>query len=214
MRSLKIYLVLTATLILGCDSNLDKHIKEGYFDQCTAGTVQELIESFVAEPKWESIMGDDNKYHLNVTGGITYSGNPAEILIQFEVLENNRWQINAVEVNKIPKDEYFVSDLINSMCTNFTSNQTGNESTNYNDTSNTSDRTVSQSEVKQRLDEYIRQNSVMHGTLGLDLYYSDTNTGAFVYSGSVCYGMDEYSCEYMSANFSTTDFGETWSVEF
>ncbi|MSQ79345.1 MAG: hypothetical protein EXR21_06680 [Flavobacteriaceae bacterium] len=111
-----IFLILITTLF-GCKSDMDKTIKEGHFDACKKHNVETLVNSFFANPKWESFVSpDDDKYHLNVVGQITYDNKPVNALIQFEMDGNDRWQINSFEINGEAQNDLMVAELINEMC--------------------------------------------------------------------------------------------------
>jgi hypothetical protein len=108
--------MLVATLF-GCKAKMDETIKKGYFDACKKHNVETLVNGFFANPKWESFISpDDDKYHLNVSGQITYDNALVNALVQFETHEDERWQINAFEINGEPQDEFMVAELINEMC--------------------------------------------------------------------------------------------------
>ncbi len=115
---MKQLLIITIFIsFIGCKSEMDKTIKQGYFDACKKHTVEKLVESFFANPKWESFISpDDDKYHLNASGQITYDNKTVNAIIQFEMEGDNRWQINAFEINGVPQDEVMVAELINEMC--------------------------------------------------------------------------------------------------
>ena len=116
MKQLIVLLIFTT--LVGCKSEMDKTIKQGYFDACEKHNVETLVTSFFANPKWESFISpDDNKYHLNVSGQIMYDNQTVNALIQFEMEGDDRWQINAFEINGEAQNELMVAELINKMCT-------------------------------------------------------------------------------------------------
>ena len=103
---------------IGCKSGMDKIIKEGYFDACKNHNVETLVKSFFANPEWVSFVSpDDNKYHLNASGQITYFGKVVNAVIQFEMEGEERWKINAFEINGQPQDDEMIIELISEMCT-------------------------------------------------------------------------------------------------
>ena len=104
-------------IFIGCKSKMDDTVKKGYFDNCKKGNVEQLINGFFANPHWKSFVSpDDDKYHLNVTGDIQYEGKEASALIQFEILKNDRWQINSFMINGQPQSNEMVYELIYEMC--------------------------------------------------------------------------------------------------
>jgi hypothetical protein len=109
-------LILVASLF-GCKSNMDDSIKKGHFDACKKYNVETLVNSFFANPKWESfVSSDDNNYHLNATGQITYDNKPVNALIQFQINNDDSWQINSFEINGEPQNDDTIIELINEMC--------------------------------------------------------------------------------------------------
>jgi len=115
MKQLIVLLIFTT--LVGCKSEMDKTIKQGYFDACKKHNVETLVTSFFANPKWESFVSpDDNKYHLNASGQIMYDNQTVNAVIQFEMEGDDRWQINAFEINGEAQNELMVAELINEMC--------------------------------------------------------------------------------------------------
>ncbi|WP_395767247.1 hypothetical protein [Aquirufa sp.] len=119
-------LILGLFLFVGCKSEMDNSIKKGYFDDCQKATVEELVDGFFANPEWESFVSpDDNKYHLNVSGEITYEDKPANAVIQFEINDDKTWEINAFEINGEGQTEDMISDLVVGMCNEADEKKTG-----------------------------------------------------------------------------------------
>jgi len=113
----KIALIFLFATLFSCKSKMDETIKKGYFDACKKHNVETLVNSFFANPKWESFVSpDDNKYHLNASGQITYDKKIVNAVIQFEMDGDDRWQINAFEINGEAQNEFMVVELINEMC--------------------------------------------------------------------------------------------------
>ena len=105
------------TTLFGCKSEMDNTIKKGFFDACQEYNVETLVNSFFANPEWESFVSpDDDKYHLNASGQITYDNKPANALIQFEMDGNDSWEINAFEINGEAQNDFMAAELINKMC--------------------------------------------------------------------------------------------------
>lgn len=110
-----------AFLIFGCTSAIDDTIKQGSFNSCPDYTVETLVNGFFADPVWESFVSpDDDKYHLNVSGGILYGDEDANALIQFELLGEDNWQINAFEIDNVPQNDFVIEALVTTMCDEMT----------------------------------------------------------------------------------------------
>lgn len=74
-------------------------------------------------------------------------------------------------------------------------------------------KTPSRYDVEDRLESFMDDNRLIHGSMGMSLYTSNSSNGTYVFYGSICYGSNQYSCEYISVYFITRDYGETWDVE-
>lgn len=134
----KIYIILFIILFAGCKNSMEDKIKSGYFNDCQIADVETLINSFFSNPKWESFISpDDNLFHLNVEGQITFNGEPAEATVQFQSDKNDSWFINAFEINSRPQADMMISSLISKMCEEY-NNSNGSVENLNSDSQNTS----------------------------------------------------------------------------
>lgn len=134
----KIYIILFTILFAGCKNSMEDKIKSGYFNDCQIADVETLINSFFSNPKWESFISpDDNLFHLNVEGQITFNGEPAEATVQFQSDKNDSWFINAFEINSRPQADMMISSLISKMCEEY-NNSNGSVENSNSDSQNTS----------------------------------------------------------------------------
>jgi hypothetical protein len=79
-----------------------------------------------------------------------------------------------------------------------------------------SKKSITPSQANRLAEDYIDDNGVLHGTMGLDFYQnlSDPDNGIFTFYGSVCYGSSKDNCQYDNVYISTKDNGDSWSVSF
>lgn len=127
----KIYIVLFIILFAGCKNSMEDKIKSGYFNDCQIANVETLINSFFSNPKWESFISpDDNLFHLNIKGQITFNGEPAEATVQFQSDKNDSWFINAFEINSRPQADMMISSLISKMCEEYNNSNSSVENLN------------------------------------------------------------------------------------
>lgn len=49
-------------------------VKNGSFNLCEGATVEDLVDNFVYNPEWESLIGDDLNRYVNLYGVISYAG--------------------------------------------------------------------------------------------------------------------------------------------
>ena len=65
---------------------------------CPNHTVDALVNSFVGDPQWESIIADDGNTYVNMMGEITVDLVPARMLLQFNV-DGDEFGLQAIEVD-------------------------------------------------------------------------------------------------------------------
>jgi hypothetical protein len=127
----KISLIFLIILFTGCKESMEDKIKSGYFNDCQIADVETLINSFFSNPKWESFISpDDNLFHLNIEGQITFNGKPAEALVQFQMDKNDSWFINAFEINSQSQADIMISSLISKMCEEYNNSNGSVENSN------------------------------------------------------------------------------------
>jgi hypothetical protein len=75
-----------------------------------------MVDSYFSNPKWEEIVGaDDGRDYVNITGGISYSDEPAEAVLQFKI-RGDRFMVNALEIDGEGQNELIILGLLNLMC--------------------------------------------------------------------------------------------------
>ena len=111
-----IYILSFLLLILSSCTNPEvSFIKSAEFDACPNITVEEMVNSYLSSPQWEAIVDDEGRTYVNVTGGMTYDGDPADALIQFKI-RGDAFQVNAFELNGDPQNEFTIGILVSNMC--------------------------------------------------------------------------------------------------
>ena len=103
-----ILLVVVGFSTLSSGGTGDKYVqlvKSGTLDGYPQMTVGEAFDGFLSDPKWESGLSDDNVRFVNVTGGALYSGEEAELAVQFIIVDEKEgsFQYNACEVDGTPQ---------------------------------------------------------------------------------------------------------------
>ena len=58
-----------------------------------------MLETILKDIKWETIVAEDNNYYVNVKGNL----NNNDVLIQFKILQDDHWSVNALEINGNPE---------------------------------------------------------------------------------------------------------------
>ena len=103
-----ILLVVVGFSTLSSGGTGDKYVqlvKSGTLDGYPQMTVGEAFDGFLSDPKWESGLSDDNVRFVNVKGGALYSGEEAELAVQFIIVDEKEgsFQYNACEVDGTPQ---------------------------------------------------------------------------------------------------------------
>ncbi len=110
-------LTISSFLFVGCssDSRLSL-VKNGVLEFCPEATVKEMVDNYVGGPKWEAFVATDGEDYVNVEGEITYDNSPADMLLQFKVLDSQNFEVNAFELNEVPQNLFMQAALLESMC--------------------------------------------------------------------------------------------------
>ena len=110
-----ILLVIVVVFTLSSGGTGDKYVqlvRDGTLEAYPQMTVGEAFNGFLSNPKWESVRSDDEVRFVNVSGGIIYDDEEAEIVVQFIVDEENEsFQYYACEINNIPQNNLVVWGL-------------------------------------------------------------------------------------------------------
>ena len=84
---------------------------------CPKATVKEMVDNYVASPKWSAFVADDGEDYVNIEGEITYMEKPADIVLQFKVYtDNDTFEGNAFEINDVPQNIFMQGALLDNMC--------------------------------------------------------------------------------------------------
>lgn len=110
-------LLLFAITFMSCASKEESTVKNGSFKACENNKVGELIDSFVEDAKWETIVASDNNTYVNVKGKILMYNSPANVLIQFRV-DGESFEIYSVEINGEGQNVFLKAALVEKMCEN------------------------------------------------------------------------------------------------
>ena len=110
-------LILIISVIGLGDSPEVEMVKGGTLQFCPNTTVNQMVNSFIASPSWESDITQNNQKFVNITGNITLQGKPVEALVQFFVDDKNEtFVFNAFEINNIPQNNIMTTALLTKMC--------------------------------------------------------------------------------------------------
>ena len=105
-----------ATEFSGNDENV-KMVKNGKLSLCPNATVDQMVDSFMDSPSWESGETKDKEIIVNVSGGISFNDKPVKAVIQFKVdRKNETFGTNALEFNEVPQALAMAVGLLKKMC--------------------------------------------------------------------------------------------------
>ncbi len=91
-------------------------VKNGTLSSYPNKTVEEAVNGFFGNPRWEKIIAEDGNTYVNVTGNITYMEKEVSAVIQFRIHEtNNTFEINAFEINGVPQNNFILIGLLSKM---------------------------------------------------------------------------------------------------
>ena len=63
------------------DSDEVNIVQGGVLDTCPKKTVEEMVDGFMADLSWETVVADDGKKYVNISGVITYDEKPVMTLL-------------------------------------------------------------------------------------------------------------------------------------
>lgn len=87
-------------------------VKNGTLDGYPQTTLGESLGNFLSNAKWESLKAEDGNTYVNVTGGITFDGRPADLALQYRVYDTGRFEYQALEINGVPQSTLVYWGLI------------------------------------------------------------------------------------------------------
>jgi hypothetical protein len=113
------FLLVVGALVLTYSLNNPdiKLVKNGNFQACPSITVDQAVNSFLSNPKWESGVTNSQEHIVNIKGDLSFANKPVEGAIQFLISKNgNSFEFNALEFNGVPQSTLIGIGLIQKMC--------------------------------------------------------------------------------------------------
>ena len=117
-----IFVLLSLVFIVQSCGSLDdpglQRIKSGSFNECSSIDIETLADNFFSSPSWVVIETADGTRYANLTGGMTFGGDPVDGLVQFSYPgeDYSSFEIVAFEMNDIPQNAFMISSLVTTMC--------------------------------------------------------------------------------------------------
>ncbi len=90
-------------------------VKNGSLRSCPDHTVNEMVNAFLANPRWEYGVSEDGRKFVNIRGSFSYSGKNVRGAVQF-LIEDESFSFNAFEINDLPQNMFLAMALMEKMC--------------------------------------------------------------------------------------------------
>ncbi|HCG6983266.1 TPA: hypothetical protein NJ311_003626 [Vibrio parahaemolyticus] len=188
MKKLLVAISLTCSLPTQAgwlDSEEVTMTKGARLNACPTVTLEQMVDSFLASPSWESFDSDGRTF-VNIKGGLEFNNKPVNGLIQFELFEDNSLDINAFELNEIAQNQLMTMGLIGKMCESAQANYP-----------------VDESSLESG---YIEATVLSLESVGEEALSIRTDKGEFIMNGSVLTVDEHVALELASMNQTTLCF--------
>lgn len=116
-NKLKFIFMIVSLVLVACDSNEVKMVKGGTLQSCPDKTVEQMVNGYMGNPEWRSLVAEDGNDYVNIVGEISYNNQPLKAEIQFRLnKEKSSFQFQAWEVEGEPAPDIIAALLLEKMC--------------------------------------------------------------------------------------------------
>ena len=91
-------------------------VKDGNLYTCPNHTVEEMVNSFMGSPSWESGTSKNGDEFVNINGDIMYSNKEVRATVQFIINKDETFKFSAIEMNGVPQNKLIANALMKKMC--------------------------------------------------------------------------------------------------
>ena len=118
MNNLKITISSVLALVfVACDSSEVQMVKGGTLQSCPDKTVEQMVNGYMGNPEWRSLVAEDGNDYVNVVGEISHNNQLLKAEIQFRLnKEKSSFQFQAWEVEGEPAPDIIAALLLEKMC--------------------------------------------------------------------------------------------------
>lgn len=121
--------VLLSVACVG-DTPAVRMVKSGSLKGCPGSTLDAMVDGFMGKAAWESIVDDDGKTYVNISGDINYADKPVRAVLQFATDTAERtFEFRSAEFNGVAMIGLVGVGLLEKMCENVTSGSSSESST-------------------------------------------------------------------------------------
>lgn len=97
------------------DPSVVTSVKGGVLYSYPNKTIEQMVNNYFSNPKWEAIVADDRKTYVNITGRISYDGEDVNVLMQYITNSDNSFELQALEFDGVPQNIIVYNALIEAM---------------------------------------------------------------------------------------------------
>lgn len=116
-NKLKIIFITASLALAACDSSEVKMVKGGTLQSCPDKTVEQMVNGYMGNPEWRSLVAKDGNDYVNVVGEISYNNQPTKAEIQFQLnKDKSSFQLYAWELGGEPASNFVAAILFKKMC--------------------------------------------------------------------------------------------------
>ncbi len=114
MKGKIIVLSLLLVIIAGCSKDI-VDIKESTLEACSDYTIEELVDNYMEDAKWEKTKGDNGYYIYSASGKILYNNELVEASIDF-ASSGSKIIVKGFRIDKTLDKKLVIDNLISNMC--------------------------------------------------------------------------------------------------
>ena len=116
-NKLKFIFMIVSLVLVACDSSEVKMVKGGTLQSCPDKTVEQMVNGYMGNPEWRSLVAEDGNDYVNIVGEISYNKQPTKAEIQFRLnKEKSSFQFQAWELGGKPASDIVAAVLLEKMC--------------------------------------------------------------------------------------------------
>lgn len=90
-------------------------VKDASLTSCPSATLGQMADAFMSNPSWTDFPSSTGSTIVELTGGMTYDGYPADAVIQFD-LSGGSFEAVYLGINDVDQSRIMLSALLTKMC--------------------------------------------------------------------------------------------------